>query len=172
LVIALCTFSQVVGTAVPSGQEVWLYFHDPTNETYGEQCSGTPAGGFGWIQNNQCTTSVDANGTVGSDPGNNATQGCFKPWNGAGKYQPGDVVPIGLYNAFAGTGSNATYSLVGIAGLEIIEYTFPSSENPKSTKCPIKKENSCLHAKFTTIVTSGGLGGGTNYGASVIALVG
>jgi Flp pilus assembly protein TadG len=173
LAIALCTFTAAVGGSVPNGQEVWLYFHDPTKESYQQQCAAQPAGGFGWIQNNNCTTSVDADGIVGSDPGNNATQDCFRNFNGdPGLYGVGDVVPVALYSGFTGSGNNATYTIVGIAGMEILGYRFPSSRSANDFKCLVTKENSCLWARFTTVVTSGSFGGGTNYGASVIALVG
>jgi hypothetical protein len=174
LAIALCTFTAAVGGSVPNGQEVWLYFHDPTRESYSQQCAAQPAGGFGWIQNNNCTTSVSAEGTVGSDPGNNATQNCFRSANGntSGIYGVGDIVPVGLYSGYSGSGRNATYNLVGIAGMEILGYRFPSSRSSAGFQCLRRTENSCLWARFTTIVTSGNFGGGTNYGASVIALVG
>lgn len=171
--IALCSYTSIVGTGSLPSAAVTLYLHDTGKDTYADECAASPAGGFGWIQSAGCTSVVSADGTVGSDPGNNATQGCFKPHNKTtGLYKPGDLVPVGLYEEFAGSGSGATYDLVGIAALRIQQYTFPSSENPKGFKCPIPQENACLVGRFETLVTTGELGGGTNYGVSVVQMIG
>jgi Flp pilus assembly protein TadG len=129
-------------------------------------------GGFGWLdQTGACETEVAVGDWVGSDPGESVPQACDPT-----AWQDADVL-IPLYDQTQGTGTGGEYHIIGFAGFTILGYKVGNVEwnMPGNGKCPGTTGNSgrCLYGEFTEFVTStGGIGGGTNFGATAIEMIG
>lgn len=67
-------------------------------------------------------------------------------------------------------GTNATYTIVGFAALQLTGYHFTSDDWPVSSP-PCRGAQSCISGRFIDYVTGGSPGTGTGFGAMTVHLV-
>jgi Flp pilus assembly protein TadG len=129
-------------------------------------------GGFGWLdQSGPCEADIEVGGWVGSDTGNNVPGACDPT-----KWRNADML-IPLYDETRGSGSGGEYHIVGFAGFTIRAYKLGNQDwnMPGNGKCPGTPGNSgrCVYGEFTHFVTTnGGIGGGTDFGARAVEMIG
>ena len=139
-------------------------------------CPGNPSGqnlpgGFGWLdQSAGCEATIDIDDLVGSDTGNSFPQDCDPAtWQNA-------EVLIPLYNEVSESGSHGEYRIVGFAGFRVHGYKFGNQNewNMPTGSCPGTPGNSgrCFYGEFTHVTTTGGIGGGTDFGARAVEMIG
>jgi hypothetical protein len=134
-----------------------------------EQCGAAPSGGtaagnFGWlsIETTDCLAEITAGGTVGGDTGNSVVAKCDLP-------AIGETVVVPIYATVTGTGTNAVYTIAGFAGFTITGYDVPGL---KTFTCSGPAGSWCIQGEFTAVVEGGEFGGGSNFGAVVVKMVG
>jgi hypothetical protein len=171
---------------------VVIDFHDPTGQETDTNCPSGPAGqtasgNFGWTAdpNGNCTL-ISSNFTntgggiyiYGGNTGNNTPSDCQTLLHNAQTNQTVLYVPV--YAAYDGQGSNATYTLQGLAAFALTGYNFgkqfqvtdritgqlPCSGNGKNVTCI---SGYFLH---DLIPPPGSTLGGPNLGIEVIKLTG
>lgn len=165
----------VVDESFPAGTS-WIYLHGigGTNEPGVVHCTDQQSGqdlpgGFGFLRNTACITSVVAGAWIGVETGNSLPKGC-NPDDWMNK----DVL-IAIYDQERGTGNNGQYHIAGFVGFRLTGYKFNGNTRaPTGLQCPIGNGNSvvCLRGEFTRFTTDGGGFGGTDYGARVVTMVG
>jgi Putative Flp pilus-assembly TadE/G-like len=184
LAFSICEFIELGGSIAthtfPSGQN-YIYFHGVggTNEPGVGSCTPSPSGqdlpgGFGWVATTQgtCTTpTLTAGQWVHAGTGNSVPSGCnLSAWRN-------QEVLITIFDDERGTGANGEYHIAGFVGFRVLGYRFPGNANrwPNGFQCPEGSGNSasCIRGEFTRVTNSTGeFGGGSDFGASVVKLVG
>ena len=150
ITIGLCDWSEATsnGTSYapappyppnPASQPIIIDFHDPSGQESDSTCPSGPAGqtasgNFGWTQGvkTNCTlTSADFTYTAGSytyggipgnKKGNSGAVACESELSTAQSNQ--QVLYMPVYASYNGKGSNATYTLAGLAAFAITGYNF------------------------------------------------
>lgn len=157
-----------------------LYEHGSSGSTTGgcplDNASGADApGNFGWTNDSgNCSTFISSGGTYPGQTGVPASGDCQtmiqNDW--ANK----TVVYLPVYTAISGTGSNATYTLLGFGAFVITGYHITGSFKANdwlnsADNCTGNKF--CIDGYFThgLIPSTGGLGGQA-LGASIVELTG
>jgi hypothetical protein len=133
----------------------------PSDECGVEPGGGTAAGNFGWLDTTDgCLAEVTVDGTIGGDTGASVIAQCTLP-------AIGETVVVPIYDTVSGTGTNAVYTIAGFAGFTITGYDLPGR---RTFNCggPVW----CIQGHFTDVVAPGEFGGGANYGAVVVKMVG
>jgi hypothetical protein len=165
----------------PWPTEKAIYFHSTQiNDPLAPHCNQGPSGadvpgGFGWLTpTSGCQLTEVIGGWYSDSTGRSAPAGCdFAPLIG-------HVVDIPIYDALAGTGSNAKYELKGFAPFFLTGYYAQSSDKVNSLvdnrpKCPSNSpSDSCIKGFFThdLVPASGSIGPGTGLGTVVVQLTG
>jgi hypothetical protein len=183
MTLSLCAWTQATGGGIPPtfGTNVRIFVRDAPNAP---TCAGmSRPGEFGWLNDvGGCSAEVDLtqNGYVtGSDPGKNISAECQDALTSYVANQTPIFFPI--YDTTTGSGSGATYHLVGLAAFILTGYANmnPLKDNIPSpfTKadCPNGKTTpSCIYGHFTQALVpmSTTIGGGTYFGATAIKLAG
>ena len=151
LTISSCEYSSAILTATND-----IYLHMGGNFTPPAGCTGvagSPPGGFGWLDDTDCKVPTSAGGTVPSQPGNSGNESCVIPLLGKEI-----VVPI--YNAYSGSGSGATYTIMGYATFKLTGYSFNGSDFDglgMKKKCPLGNgSTSCIRGDFVSFSTQQG----------------
>ncbi|MFA9428635.1 pilus assembly protein TadG-related protein [Egicoccus sp. AB-alg2] len=155
-------------------------FHHTSSASDENDCDG-PAGqdypgGFGWLDTNgsgTCTADVIL-GQVGGDTGNSppvpaSSTGCTSAFF-AGLI--GQTVLMPVFGDVTGTGSNATYDVLGFAALEVTGFRFGGSLTGGVVPCG--NPNRCISGRFVAYYDLGQepVEGAPDYGAYVIGLTG
>ncbi len=105
------------------------------------------AGGFGWLQGINCSATVVAGNWVLSDPGNDGSTSC-RDFDWMTLQNKTVLVPI--FDQVAGTGSNATYRIKGLAAFTITGYCFSNSAHWNTTHCPPTANSRGISATTST----------------------
>jgi len=144
------------------------------------QPSGQDApGNFGWTNDAQgnCTTFISSSGTYTGSTGASASGDCQTMISNA--YTNKTVVYLPVYSSITGTGSNVTYTLLGFAAFVITGYHITGSfraDDWLNSADNCKGNDFCIDGYFTHgLIPASALPGGpggTNLGATVIALTG
>jgi Flp pilus assembly protein TadG len=182
MTLSLCAWTQATGGTPPTfGTDVRIFVRDaPTAPT----CAGlSRPGEFGWLNDiGGCTASVDLTQSgyvTGSDPGKNISDACQDALKSYVANKTPIFIPI--FDTTTGTGSGATYHLVGLAAFILTGY---ANMNPlkddipspfTKADCPNGKTTpSCIFGHFTQALVpmSTTIGNGTYFGATVIKLAG
>lgn len=151
--------------------EITIYLHSSEQAGF---CGAGPAGaelpgGFGWLANDDCEVTITADDTVGVDTGNDVPNGCDPAtWQDA-------VVVIPIFDSASGTGAGGEYHIAGFVGFHVTGYRFPGERWPAGFDCPEAPGGSgaCISGYFTEItIPDGGFGGGTDYGAHIVKMIG
>ena len=180
LVFSECEYNEAGGDVgadppvFPEG-EITIYFHSSTQAGF---CEAGPAGGdlpggFGWLANDACEVTILADDIVEVDPGNDVPSGCDPvDWRDA-------IVVIPIFDAATGTGAGGEYHIAGFVGFHVTGYRFPGNATvnrwPAGFDCPEAPGGSgvCIRGTFTEItIPDGGFGGGTDYGARIVKMIG
>ncbi len=186
------TISYCAWSALTSGNQfntlIPVYLKNNNNPT-AKPCSG-PAGsnvpgGFDWLQttsNTVCTAIIDlTTNTTYNNTGNNVSAACKQALvNYVNAYNAGQpiTVYIPIFDATSGTGNNATYTIIGLAGFVITGFNnlpgggSPTSDGPTNTLCTGSAP--CIEGYFKPGIdpVSNDFGTGTNFGAITIKLTG
>jgi hypothetical protein len=184
MTLSLCAWTQATGGTTPPtfGTDVRIFVRDAPNAP---TCNGLSAPGeFGWLNTvSGCTASIDLtqNGYVaGSDPGKSLSKACQDALESYVANKTPIFIPI--FDTTTGTGSGASYHLVGLAAFILTGYAnmnplkdvIPAGFDPK-TACPNGATTpSCIFGHFTQalVPVSTTIGTGTDFGAIAIKLAG
>jgi hypothetical protein len=182
MTLSLCAWQQATGGTPPTfGVDVRIFVRDAPNAP---TCDGLSAPGeFGWLTDiGGCTAAIDLtqNGYAGgSDPGKNLSKACQDALLSYVANRTPIYIPI--FDTTTGTGSGASYHLVGLAAFILTGY---ANMNPlknavpspfTTADCPNGKTTpSCIFGHFTQalVPVSTTIGGGTYFGATAIKLAG
>jgi Flp pilus assembly protein TadG len=187
LTLSYCAWSSITGgnkfnTLIP------VYLKNDNNPT-AKPCSG-PAGsnvpgGFDWLQttsNTVCTAIIDlTTNTTYSNTGVSISAACKQTLVGyVDAYNAGTPITlfVPVFDASSGTGNNATYTIMGLAGFVITGFAHlpgggnPTSDGPTNALCTGSAP--CLEGYFLPGIdpVSDGIGPGNNFGAITIKLTG
>jgi hypothetical protein len=182
MTLSLCAWTQATGGSPPTfGIDTRIFVRDAPNAP---TCAGLSAPGeFGWLSDiGGCTAAVDLtqNGyAAGSDPGKNLSAACQDALTSYVANQTPIYIPI--FDTTTGSGSGASYHLVGLAAFILTGY---ANLNPlkdaipapfTKADCPNGKTTpSCIFGHFTQALVpmTTTVGGGTYFGATAIKLAG
>lgn len=119
------------------------------------------AGAFGWLDGTCPATTFTAGMLATGDPGKSGPKGCLSTIAGT------DVL-VPVFVQVTGNGNNTVYRIVGFAAFHLTGWGFPGDE---SSPRPCGSSASCIAGTFVKFVTSTGVAGGTDFGASRVFLV-
>ena len=157
LIMSFCQWNFLTGsnTIYPT-PEVTIYFKGDESPS---TCTGPSGlnmpGGFGWLQSpaNNCSTVVTAGNQVASDPGNGNinNNGCNPAdfWDSTLGYKD---LYIPVFRAFAGAGSNGSYTVFGLATFRNSRMKLKNGNggsfatNPAPPNCAAAQR--CLYGSF------------------------
>jgi len=183
MTLSLCAWTQATGGGTPPvfGVDQRIYVRDAPNAP---TCSGLSAPGeFGWLNDiGGCSAAIDLtqNGYVtGSDPGKNLSAACQSALLSYVANKTPIFIPI--FDTTTGTGSGATYHLVGLAAFILTGYAnmnplkdaipapFTKGSCPNGATTP-----SCIYGHFTQalVPVATQIGDGTYFGATAVKLAG
>jgi hypothetical protein len=177
-VMSLCEFNNLGGSfdglTFPQNTG-YIYYHGKNmNDPNAGNCIPSPSGqripgGFGRVDSTNCSASFVAGQWAGSDTGNNLAQGCpITTWQG-------QEIVISLYDQVQGSGNNGQYHIIGFVGFKLMGYRLGGNNTYATSTCPLTGSSSLSYfcGRFTKVALSlGDFGGNTNYGASVVKIVG
>jgi hypothetical protein len=184
ITFSVCEFEELGGTI--DGSEFpttpgFIYVHKDNNDNSPDHSCPTTSsgqnlpGGFGWLdQTGPCEAAVNAGDWVGSDTGSSFPSNCD-----ATKWQDAEVL-VPLFDKIEGTGNTGKYQIIGFAGFKVLGYKLQQGGEwnmPGNGKCPGTPGNSgtCIYGEFVRFVTTSGQigdGGGTDFGARAIQMIG
>ncbi|MET9270727.1 TadE/TadG family type IV pilus assembly protein [Kribbella sp. NPDC003557] len=183
MTLSLCAWTQATGGGTPPvfGVDQRIYVRDAPNAP---TCNGLSAPGeFGWLNDiGGCTASIDLTQSgyvTGSDPGKNLSAACQSALLSYVANRTPIFIPI--FDTTTGTGSGATYHLVGLAAFILTGYAnmnplkdaipapFTKGSCPNGATTP-----SCIYGHFTQalVPVATQIGGGTYFGATAVKLAG
>jgi hypothetical protein len=182
MTLSLCAWTQATGGSPPTfGIDTRIFVRDAPNAP---TCAGLSAPGeFGWLSDiGGCTAEIDLTQSgyaAGSDPGKNLSAACQDALTSYVANQTPIYIPI--FDTTTGSGSGASYHLVGLAAFILTGY---ANLNPlkdaipapfTKADCPNGKTTpSCIFGHFTQALVpmTTTVGGGTYFGATAIKLAG
>jgi hypothetical protein len=182
MTLSLCAWTQATGGSPPTfGIDTRIFVRDAPNAP---TCAGLSAPGeFGWLSDiGGCTAAIDLTQSgyaAGSDPGKNLSAACQDALTSYVANQTPIYIPI--FDTTTGSGSGASYHLVGLAAFILTGY---ANLNPlkdaipapfTKADCPNGKTTpSCIFGHFTQALVpmTTTVGGGTYFGATAIKLAG
>ncbi|MET3140384.1 UNVERIFIED_ORG: Flp pilus assembly protein TadG [Arthrobacter sp. UYEF2] len=146
----------------------------------------TIPGGWGWLtQSSPCYAITATGNAVASDPGNNSPTGCYDVLNSwittltnGGAVQ----VTFPIFDTATGSGNTGTFHIVGYATFKIFGWHFGNASGPyefrdKATDPGMNSylacsggNDRCIIGEFVQFQTSGGGGGGQDFGTSSVSL--
>jgi Flp pilus assembly protein TadG len=160
----------------PLSYEHAIYFHDTTGAAH---CNAGPSGadlpgGFGWLAtgSSTCDAQINDQNWINDSTGNSIPNVCKTVL----PTLVGTTVFLPVFdNANGLTGSNGSYHISGFAAFYLTGYSFPS-DRVTSIASGIRyctPSQSCVYGWFTqALAPTGGSGGGTPRGTSVVRLIG
>src|SRR5579875_2716580 len=183
LTISYCDWQSLTGgkfdTLIP------VYLKGKAKPCSGPAGSNLP-GGFDWLRTTSstvCTAVIDlSTDTTYNNTGNNVSAACKQALESyIDSYNAGKPVTvfIPIFDATSGQGSNATYTIMGLAGFVVTGYANlpgggnlgPKSYGPANTLC--LSSAPCVEGYFTPgIDPVGGIGPGPGFGAYTLKLTG
>ncbi len=184
ITFSLCEWNALTGSGVtyPTA-EFAISLHGRSGDSVGGcdskndgQSGLNLPGGFGWLDSTgSCTASTTVNQTVGGSTGTTMTAECETVLKAdISAHTP---VLIAVYDTPSGTGSHAYYHVVGYASMMLTGYFWSSSNKLASwlsNKNLCSGSDRCLYGFFTKalVPADATIGTGTNYGATVVNLIG
>jgi hypothetical protein len=167
---------------LPGGEQV-LQIHGSGNDCAGSPGSGWQLpGGFGWLNdpNGNCTAAVNVNNTYQDNTGVSISAACKTALQnaiGSPLATPPAVIYLPIYDGLQGSGSSGIYHLAGFAAFVVTGAYVNGSGGLKvpsdiSGKSYCSGNDRCIYGFFTQGLVPGGTLGGTNFGASVVSLIG
>lgn len=135
------------------------------------------SGGFGWLDTaaGTCGADVAADGTVSSDTGVDVPSACTVDYLKAmvAPDAPPISIPIFDTKVLNGTGTKATYTILGWAGFKVTGYSFVGQYKEPDGNPPCTGNDRCIRGYFTEAFDASGTGDLDNadLGANVVQLV-
>jgi len=176
LAFSLCEWRKQTGGGMPSGSVAGtIYLTKTSPDVITADCTGPSGnlvpGGFGWVTTDAgtCRASSTIGAILTSDPGNSVPSSCSGQ---AISGSAGKTVLLPIFDAYAGTGGNATYQVYGYAAFRLTGYRFGGQND--SNPSPCKGNERCISGYFTRFVdiseafTYGT--GGPQLGAAIVRL--
>jgi hypothetical protein len=179
LAFSLCEWKKQTGGGMPSGSTtttIYLTKSSASNSATPD-CTGPSGnivpGGFGWLTTNAgtCQTSSTIGGILHSDPGNSVPSSCSTSDLSLVASQ-GRTILLPIFDAYAGSGSGATYRMYGYAAFKLTGYFFGGQF--KTNPAPCSGNERCIAGSFQRFVdiseafTYGA--GSPQLGASIVRL--
>jgi hypothetical protein len=123
-------------------------------------CPGKPApGSFAWL-NLACQTTVVVSSNVLASSGKSGPKDCLRGLKDT-------VVLLPIFDTITGTGTNATYHIIGFAALRLTGWSFPGDASS-----PAPCSGTCIAGTFVNFVQPGQpAGGGADFGVFTVNLV-
>lgn len=186
LTLSLCEWNNYTGngtnyappppyTSYPLSYEHAIYFHDTTGAAH---CNAGPSGadlpgGFGWLQTGSSSCDAVINdGWINDSTGNSIPNVCKTVL----PTLVGSIVYLPVFdNANGLTGANGSYHVAGFAAFYLTGYSFPSDRRDSIASGTrfCTPSQSCIYGWFTqALAPTGGSGGGTVRGTSIVQLIG
>jgi Flp pilus assembly protein TadG len=166
LIISQCEYS----LARLDGSSEFVLYMDS-----GPSCGlvGSPPGGFGWLDQSGCSVPVSVDSTVPGTPGvsGHGGEACVIQ-------NLGNEIVVPVYDAYAGSGSHADYTVAGFVTLKLTGYSFNGTDyaGTLDKKCPDEKTRGkyCIAGDFVRFSTQQGTidPGAENFGSVSVNLVG
>lgn len=150
LAFSWCEWSQQVknrGLSSTTSGVVYLTKTSGTTDCTGPSNNIVP-GGFGWltVSSGTCGTRTFISNVVMSDPGNSVPSGCSTT---AFSSMVGTTVLLPLFDAYAGSGSGASYRIYGYAAFRLTGYHFGGQFDVGN---PCNGNARCVKGYFTRFV--------------------
>lgn len=169
---------------LPGGEQV-LQIHGSGNIA-GYDCGVNPSsgwqlpGGFGWLNdpNGNCTAAVNVSNTYQDNSGVSISSACKTALQNAIGNPPATAPTVIYMPIYDGVSpDNKTYHLAGFAAFVVTGAYVNGSAGLKvpsdiSGKSYCSGNDRCIYGFFTQGLVPGGTLGGTNFGASVVSLIG
>ena len=175
LTFSTCEFTAFGGSLDPPSfpsRRDYIYFH---NTTQAGTCPQGPSGadltgGFGWLDVTDCAGDISANQWIDDKPGDSLPADCHpRDWRNA-------EVVIPLFDRTRGlSGTDGEYHVAGFVGFRILGYRFDRFNRWNIFRCPgtFSRRAACIYGEFTRITaTDGEFGGGDDFGARVVKMIG
>ncbi len=166
------------GSVFPTGHNyIYLHGNSPPPDALGSQdCPSSPSGqdgpgGFGWLQ-----PSVGCATTATFDRWTPVSTGRPAPCNLGLELEHEYLIP--LYDGIRDTGHGMEYHIAGFVGFKLLGYKFQNTGSisrcrTQDNLAEMPASVDCIFAEFTLFTTdSGSFGGGTDYGARSIKMIG
>lgn len=185
LTLSYCDWQSLTAGGSPFGTLVPVYIKGKDKSCSGPAGSNLP-GGFDWLQttsSSTCTATIDlTTSTTYNNTGNNVSAACKTVLQSyIASYNAGNPVTVFLpiFSATSGSGINATYTIIGLAGFVVTGYSDlsgagnagPNNVGPTNTLCVA--QDPCLEGYFNPgIDPVTAIDDGTNFGAIAIKLTG
>lgn len=176
------------GPATPTGGAIQKITWKPGTPSCTNASGLSTPGGWGWLDDSStdpCVAATSIGSFTGSDPGNNSPTSCqtiLQGWRdtivGGGTVQA--TFPI--FDTTSGGGNTGTFHIIGYATFKILGWHFGNATGPyefrdKATDPGMNSNLSCsagndrcVIGQFVQFQTSGGGGGGQNFGTSNVSL--
>lgn len=168
LIISACEYSLA---RLDGADSFTLYMGDTAAHENCPGGAGQPPGGFGWLDQTGCSVHTSAAATFDGSNGASSHGGeaCIIPLLGKEI-----VVPI--FEGFSGSGSQATYTVVGYATIKLTGYSFNGNDygGTLDKKCPDEhiRGKYCISGDFVRFSTQHGTAGGTSdFGTYFVGLI-
>jgi Putative Flp pilus-assembly TadE/G-like len=175
LTVSACEFTRFGGSIDPPSfptDRDYIYLHDTTEAgTCPQRPPGADLpGGFGWLDVNDCASPITANRWVNDKPGSSVPPGCdAHDWRNA-------ELVIPLFDRTRGLfGTDGEYHVAGFAGFKLLGYRFDGANGWNIPMCPDTGSGlaACIYGEFTRIIaTDGEFGGGDDFGARTVKMIG
>jgi hypothetical protein len=185
ITLSYCDWQNLTSGGSPFGTLIPVYLKGTTEKPCSGPAGQNVPGGFGWLSptsQSVCTAAIDlTTSTTSSDPGNNVSAACKQLLQTfINAYNAGNPVTVFLpvFGSTSGSGNNATYTLIGVAGFVVTGYSDLSggggqnNYGPTNTLCTASKP--CIEGYFKPGIdpVSDLIGSGTNFGAITVKLSG
>jgi Flp pilus assembly protein TadG len=161
LAFSWCEWQQQMQNGGLSSTTAQVVYLTKTSGTTG--CTGPSnlvvPGGFGWltVSSGTCGTRTSIQNVIMSDPGNSVPSGCS---TSSFSSLVGSTVLLPLFDAYAGSGSGASYRIYGYAAFRLTGYHFGGQFDAGSGTC--NRNARCVKGYFTRFVD---LSEAVDYGA-------
>jgi Putative Flp pilus-assembly TadE/G-like len=174
LTVSACEFAAFGGSLDPPSfptERDYIYLHNTMEAgTCPDGPPGAdPTGGFGWLDASDCVSQITANRWVDDKPGSSVPPGCDPhDWRNA-------ELVIPLFDRTRGlSGTDGEYHVAGFAGFTLLGYRFDSANGWNIPMCPDGGGlAACIYGEFTRIIaTDGEFGGGDDFGARTVKMIG
>jgi Flp pilus assembly protein TadG len=153
LTLSRCEFNLATTDGTIFGVQKTIFFHKSSPICAAGPSGANLPGGFGWLDDNDsspndCSVTLSAADTVGSDTGNSNPGPC-----NMATYLGQDIL-LSIFDVVSGNGSGGSYHIYGFAQLHMTGYAFPAGGNG-GVVC----NKPCLVGNFIRFVAIGEFGG-------------
>ena len=175
LTFSTCEFTAFRGSLDPPtfpSERGYIYLRDTT---LAGTCDAGLTGGFGWLDVGDCVSQITADQWFEDRPGSSVPPGCNpRDWRNREVVIPLFDGTRGVFGTDDAT-DDAEYHVAGFAGFRILGYRFDRANRWRIFRCPgtTSRRVACVYGEFTRITaTDGEFGGGDDFGARIVKMIG